>query len=311
MRKIGHIDETHAATLFSDYLYAQGVGNEIEGDEGSGWDVWVHNEEQLEAATREFEVYLKDPGAPRYAAAEKVAEELHRKEKKSASAFQKKVFDRDRMMKHSLVRMAPVTVVLIAISVAVTLMGGLGSGSELTQWLSITAYETVEGAYHFDPQLPELRQGQVWRLVTPIFIHATLLAQFGILHILFNMLWLKDLGAMLERSQGKRGIITKVLVLAILSNLGQFQFAGPAFGGMSGVVYGLLGYCWMRGRFDVTSGLFVHSQTVIFMTAWFFLCLFGAMGPIANGAHGVGLVAGLVWGYASAYRVNMRKIGQS
>mgnify|MGYP006418198931 CR=1 FL=1 len=307
MRKIGHIDETQAATRFSDYLYAQGVGNEIEGEDASGWDVWVHNEEQLESSKRELEVYLQDPEAKRYAAAEKTAEELHRKEKQDAAAFQKKVFDRNRILNQSLIMAAPVTFVLIAISVAVTLMGGLGSGSNLTQWFSITAYESVDGAYQFDAALPEIRQGQIWRLVTPIFIHAALTAPFGLLHILFNMLWLKDLGMMMERSQGRRGMITKVLILAVLSNVGQFASGGPAFGGMSGVVYGLLGYCWMRGRFDSKSGLFVHNQTVIFMTAWFFLCLFGAMGPIANGAHGVGLVVGIVWGYGSSQLANMRR----
>jgi GlpG protein len=78
----------------------------------------------------------------------------------------------------------------------------------------------------------------------------------------------------------------------------------PNFGGMSGVVFGLLGYCWMRGKFDLTSGLYVSGQTAGFMIAWFFICLAGFMGPVANGAHGVGLVAGVVWGYLSAMRVN-------
>lgn len=306
MRKIGHIDDASMAKRFSDYLYAKGVDNEIEGQDAEGWDVWVHDEPQIPAAKDELETYLLNSDASIYVDAVKAADTRHKEEQKSATSFKKKVFDRESIINRPLFAIAPITFALIAISVVVTLLGGLGSDSPLTQWLSITSYPTAEGMPAFDPSLPEIQRGQVWRLVTPIFIHAALMAPFGLLHLLFNMLWLKDLGLMLETSQGRKGMLTKVLVLAILSNLGQFLNAGPAFGGMSGVVYGLLGYCWIRGRFDLTSGLFVPNQIVIMMTVWFFLCLFGAMGPIANGAHGVGLVAGIVWGYASAWRVNAR-----
>jgi GlpG protein len=308
MRKIGHITDDADAKVFSDYLYAGGMENEIEGDASEGWDVWVHDEERLSEATAALTAFKEDPGDARYRMAVQAAEERRREESEAESAFQKKVYDRKRIMRRSFMSSAPITFGLIVISIAVTLLGGLGSGSPLTQWLSMTQYEIADGAYTWDESLPEVSAGQVWRLITPIFIHASILMPpFGILHILFNMMWLRELGKMLERAQGKRGLLVKVVVIAVASNLGQFAFSGPAFGGMSGVVFGLLGYCWMRGRFDLTSGLFVHSQTIIMMTAWFFLCLFGAMGSIANGAHGVGLVTGIVWGYASAHHVNSRK----
>jgi hypothetical protein len=31
---------------------------------------------------------------------------------------------------------------------------------------------------------------------------------------------------------------------------------------------------------------------------WFFICLTPYAGPIANTAHGAGLILGVVWGYA-------------
>ena len=76
--------------------------------------------------------------------------------------------------------------------------------------------------------------------------------------------------------------------------------------GMSGVVYGLLGYAWMKGRFDPGSGLLLHPQTVAMMLIWFFLCLTGLMGNIANTAHAVGLVLGIAWGYASSQMAHRR-----
>jgi GlpG protein len=130
--------------------------------------------------------------------------------------------------------------------------------------------------------------------VTPIFVH------FGVLHILFNMLWLKDLGGMIENRQSPRTLAVLVAAIAVASNVGQFIASGPVFGGMSGVVYGLLGYAWLRGKYDPASGLYVHRQTVVMMVIWFFVCLTGIVGNIANTAHGVGFAVGLVWGLASA-----------
>ena len=77
---------------------------------------------------------------------------------------------------------------------------------------------------------------------------------------------------------------------------------GPVFGGMSGVVYGLLGYVWIRGKFDPGSGLYLHSYTVTMMIIWFVACLTGVLGPIANTAHAAGLVMGMAWGYLSSLR---------
>ena len=76
--------------------------------------------------------------------------------------------------------------------------------------------------------------------------------------------------------------VVLVLVIAAVSNVGQYLMSGPSFGGMSGVVYGLLGYVWMQGKFNPASGLALHKQTVTLMIIWFFLCLSGLMGNIAN-----------------------------
>jgi len=72
----------------------------------------------------------------------------------------------------------------------------------------------------------------------------------------------------------------------------------PLFGGMSGVLYGLFGYAWMKSRFEPGLGLWVDQGTVVILIAWFFLCMTGLVGPIANAAHAGGLVSGLVIGVA-------------
>jgi GlpG protein len=70
---------------------------------------------------------------------------------------------------------------------------------------------------------------------------------------------------------------------------------------MSGVVYGLLGYLWMKTTYEPESGLYVSGGTVAFLLIWMFLGFAGVLKPMglhmANLAHGAGFVTGLAIGY--------------
>jgi GlpG protein len=117
------------------------------------------------------------------------------------------------------------------------------------------------------------------------------------------MWWLRDLGSMIEARQSTLQLALLVLVTTAGSNLGEYWFGHTAvFGGMSGVLYALLGYIWMRGKFDPGSGLFLHPSTVTMMLIWLVVCYTGYIGPIANAAHLVGLAIGMAWGFLSSLR---------
>ncbi len=180
------------------------------------------------------------------------------------------------------------TGVLIGISVVVAIVSVLGQKESVVGLLRITDQDYAEDS------LPEVAHGQIWRLVTPIFLH------YSILHILFNMMCLKTLGTAIEAIAGTGRLLALTLVIGVISNLGQFYFAGPAFGGMSGVVYGLFGYVWMKTRFDKRSGYFISQQSVLMMVGWLVACMLNFIPGVANYAHGFGIVAGMVWGVVEA-----------
>ena len=93
----------------------------------------------------------------------------------------------------------------------------------------------------------------------------------------------------------------------MLAQYGMNLLTGPGYvGGMSGVVYGLAGFAWMRGRNDPASGVGLERQSWTIMLIWLVLCMTGFLGRIANTAHVVGLIIGVIWGWVSAYHARRR-----
>ena len=76
-----------------------------------------------------------------------------------------------------------------------------------------------------------------------------------------------------RKEKGPKHFISFVLILAAVSNLAQFLVAGPAFGGMSGVVYGLFGHVWVKCKYDPGDGFFIDSFVAIIMFGFFIALL--------------------------------------
>lgn len=137
--------------------------------------------------------------------------------------------------------------------------------------------------------LEEIRHGQIWRLITPIFVH------LSILHILFNMLWFKDLGYLIEYKFGRSQLIALMLISGVVSNLFQYFVSGPQFGGMSGVLYAMLGFVWVYKKIHSEFDYSLPNRDIGIMIGWLLLCLTGLLGPIANTAHAGGLFVGMLF----------------
>ena len=145
-----------------------------------------------------------------------------------------------------------------------------------------------------------------WRLITPTFLH------FSITHLVFNCLWIYILGSRIEKLDGLSVFLFIFILTGILSNAGQFFWTQQyLFGGLSGSVYGLLGYCFIieldgrHGRYGLPEALY------LFMFIWLLVGFTGVLsffgfGNVANTAHLVGMIAGFIIGLITKYRLKLK-----
>ncbi|HCO7977709.1 TPA: rhomboid family intramembrane serine protease GlpG, partial [Escherichia coli] len=178
-------------------------------------------------------------------------------------------------------------VVMIACVVVFIAMQILGD-QEVMLWL----------AWPFDPTL----KFEFWRYFTHALMH------FSLMHILFNLLWWWYLGGAVEKRLGSGKLIVITLISALLSGYVQQKFSGPWFGGLSGVVYALMGYFWLRGERDPQSGIYLQRGLIIFALIWIVAGWFDLFGmSMANGAHIAGLAVGLAMAFVDSLNARKRK----
>jgi GlpG protein len=292
MRHIGQLPEQTQANAFGDFLVAQGIRNELERETDGSWSVWIRDEDQVAAAHTWLETFRTNPSAAEFEAAAAKAAKVREAEAQDLAAYRQRLRTRRSIFpKFGGYGVGILTYALTFACIVVAVYSNLGQNREFLRHLFIC---DPEGAA--DKFLPEVFAGEVWRLFTPIFIH------FGLPHIVFNLMWLYQLGCMIEARQGSLRLAALVAVIALCSNLAQFYYKHyPYFGGMSGVVYGLAGYVWMRGKYDRASGVGLDPQSVTILLVWLAVCYTGVVGPVANTAHLVGLLVGVIWGRASAF----------
>ena len=199
------------------------------------------------------------------------------------------------MLKDFLARAGWMTKLFAAVSVLITV-------------ITLSGTNDLKNYFTFNWEL--ILQGEVHRLITPIFLHF-MIGSLPI-HLLFNMMWLWDLGGSIEKERGPWYLFVLILIIGIASNVGQyysiylmegFVSSRYIFGGMSGVVYGLLGFIYMRKRFDPFFRVPLHPGIMQFMLIWlvlgFVIHSTGLLG-IANAAHLIGLIVGGALGVLSA-----------
>ena len=142
-------------------------------------------------------------------------------------------------------------------------------------------------------QLASIKRGELWRIVTPVFLHSDPLLLFC------NMLVWLSLASMMERSLGSSKLAILCLIIAIIANFAQAlspltMGGGIQFGGLAPVVLGLFGYAWVKSRIDAAAGIVVSGGTILFVLIYLWICI------TSEHAANIGLTFGLFAGVSIA-----------
>jgi GlpG protein len=319
MRQLTTLKDEAAAQRFAAWLVTQKIEAHAEQDQ-DGWAIWVREEDHLPAAREQLAQFQAEPDHPRYKSAIQQAAALERQEQQRRERLQRNTIEVNRQWGAGggTPRSRRLVFMMIIASIVVAIFTNFGnSNNELIGQLQFNGAR-AQGLVGPDGQLrtrivpvwSSIQAGEVWRLVTPIFLH------FGIMHLAFNMFMLFEFGGQIEHRIKTWRFLLLVLVIAVVSNVVQvvsdsimrrpdFPFAGN-HGGMSGVIYGLLGYLYVRTAFLNDRTFFLPSQTAFLAFLWLVGCIIwnflprewvGESAPhIANGAHVGGLLIGMALG---------------
>jgi GlpG protein len=204
-----------------------------------------------------------------------------------------------------LVRYPCLVIVTLATILLYPATWALTDHDEIGSWLPWLTIVDITEAHpdRFAALMDVLRAGQLWRFITPAFLH------FSLPHLGFNLAVVFGFGWRIERAAGSLHLAITIGLIAIASNLVQYLAnANGLFGGLSGVAYGLIGYVVVRGRREPRVSVW-HTQPALIVSLAVFLVLmttgltevFGLY--IANAAHWAGLVLGALLGFVASRRL--------
>ncbi|XKG35915.1 rhomboid family intramembrane serine protease [Marinobacter sp.] len=274
MYRVKQMDTDLDLSGFSVWLNQQGVRHRISEEDGQKV-LWLEDPKHTEPVLHALDQYLEKPEV------RDAVSKVNRSGAQGGGRWQPSAGQ------------APIVLASIIIAAVVAWATSLGQ-SQLTTLLMLVdpqQYAWNSLAERLAAFSSTLADGELWRVLTPAFLH------FSWPHLIFNSVMLWFLGSQVECLDGKPRLVALFLVTSLVSNGLQFAVSGPLFGGLSGVVYGLLGYCWLsqqrqaRFQFPPALILFAVGWMVIGFTP---LPVWLGIGPMANEAHLGGFLAGLL-----------------
>lgn len=192
-------------------------------------------------------------------------------------------------------REVPFVTVMILISIVATTLLNTGIGHSVFELLRMGTLGFIFESW------------ELWRLITPVFLH------FDTMHLAFNMVLFWVFGRQLELHEKPSTLLMLLLAFAVIPNVAQNLLVGIRFGGMSGVVYAVLGYCWLWNRIG-SKPVFAFPNALMGLTVGWMLLGFTdiltwvGLPAMANMAHLGGLVTGLACAWAM---VQLKKLQKS
>ncbi|WP_286264169.1 rhomboid family intramembrane serine protease GlpG [Thalassotalea atypica] len=260
------IDQQRIGQLFVDYLKSLEITAQLEPQDGA-YIVYIQAD-KLDLGQQVFNEFAQQPYNPKYqhAAWQHGSTSSNDTHISGVSEF------KTRFLEHAGV----VTLSVFALCWFVFLLSQFGYANTTFNLLRFYSELSFAGLV-----------GEPQRLLGPAFFH------FSWLHIVFNTMWWWQLGGAIEKTYGKFTLMNLFLVSAIVSNLGQFLVSGSNFGGLSGVVYAVVGFVWWTGWLNPAKGLMLPKPIIGFMLFWLVLGFVDLLPVnVANAAHLLGLVSG-------------------
>ncbi|MGB1925929.1 MAG: rhomboid family intramembrane serine protease [Rubripirellula sp.] len=207
-----------------------------------------------------------------------------------------------------------VTAVFTLLSVLISLVSHFSSprgNSDLTQ---ITLEQrTFKSLSLVDPDwyaastdaFASVKQGEAWRLITSAFLHA------DPLHLAFNVVWFFFLGSAIERIDGSLNLLKIIAISHFIGLVFQvslpvesswpLSLQGSPFSlGVSGAVYGMFGYLWLRPQFTPDYPVFLVRSNLILMIGWLVICVTPMADTVPNGAQLGGLLSGIALAWSAS-----------
>ena len=194
-------------------------------------------------------------------------------------------------------------ILIILISIGIALISGFGRYAGVIDFLTFLKPNIASNEYINFLSFEEtfFEEGQWWRLLTPMFVH------FSFAHLAFNCLWIYVLGSKIELFDGHIKFILLVIFSSLFANYSQYIFTESIlFGGLSGVVYGMFGFCMIIELETKNERYGLLPAIYLFMIVWMILGFLGILtlfgfGSIANYAHLGGLIGGIVFGMVTKW----------
>ncbi len=274
-------------SLFSEYLRQQRIPHRIN-EAGNEQELWVTSDTDADRVNAAYaKVASGEMSLRRVEQADRETEPVSARIARLIWSFMK----------------LPVTLLTILITVLLYPVTWGIEYNQFSAWFSamtFVPFALTQAGLAFGSAAEVFARTEYWRLLTPMFIH------FSLLHIVFNLLWFWELGRRIELGLGSFELMIVMLATSLCANVMQYAMTGPSlFGGMSGVVFGLLGFTLVWSRMLPAQSIAMPDAVYIFMFVFLALGFAGIvdllqLGSMANGAHLGGLLAGLVMGVAFA-----------
>lgn len=269
------------------HLQNQSIAYRVTEDHDGQW-LWVGNSE-VAGSLRDWLAKQEGDFMARPQQGSEIDVSLEQQASASANFLLRKQIEFLGLLRHF-----PVTIVTVLLGVAGALLIEFDKEFQWISWLTFQPVKVMGTQLALSTFSYGLEQLHYWRAFTPVFLH------FGFFHILFNGLWVWEFGRRIELHFGGAFLILAILITGILSNFTQYIWQGPSlFGGLSGVLYALLGFLWVYNRFRPHRITTLPPGIIGFMLFWMVLGMSGAVnlfidGSVANAAHFGGLVSGIL-----------------